>query len=176
MARIDPYRLVSRIAYLDMPDEGPDLLDANDLLASIGQHCTNSGHYYASPAILRRLCWWQDDATAEVLKVWRDELVDRGEIAILPIGACCYSGATMDLIRVTHRSRHPRWSSYARPYIPGRIRQAVYKRDNFSCVSCSTTENLSLDHIHPYSHGGPDTFENLQTLCRSCNSRKGAKV
>lgn len=39
-----------------------------------------------------------------------------------------------------------------------------------------TTEHLSLDHIHPYSLGGEDTLGNLQTLCRPCNSRKGARV
>jgi len=176
MARLDPYRLMSRIARLEMPDEGPDLLDADDLLSSIGENCTNSGHYYSRPALLRKLCWWQDDVTAEVLEVWRDELVERGEIAILPLGMCCYTDSTVDLVRVTYRHRHPRWSAYARPYIPGRIRRAVYERDNFACLSCATTEGLSLDHIHPYSMGGPDTFENLQTLCRSCNSRKGAKV
>ena len=32
------------------------------------------------------------------------------------------------------------------------------------------------DAIHPYSLGGEDTFDNLQTLCRPCNSRKGARV
>lgn len=37
-------------------------------------------------------------------------------------------------------------------------------------------ESLSLDHIHPHSRGGSDQPENLQTLCRSCNSKKGARL
>ena len=36
-------------------------------------------------------------------------------------------------------------------------------------------EDLTLDHIIPESHGGHTTAENLQTLCRSCNSHKGRK-
>jgi hypothetical protein len=66
----------------------------------------------------------------------------------------------------------PRW----RKKIPDSLRMAVYDRDGWACLHCGTTESLSLDHIHPHSLGGEDTFENLQTLCRPCNSRKGARV
>lgn len=63
-----------------------------------------------------------------------------------------------------------------RPPIPSLLRQAVYERDGHQCLRCGATEELTLDHIYPYSMGGADTFENFQTLCRPCNSRKGAKV
>lgn len=63
-----------------------------------------------------------------------------------------------------------------RAKIPDVLRLEVYARDGFACLHCGTTERLSLDHIYPWSLGGPDTLENLQTLCRPCNSRKGAKV
>lgn len=69
------------------------------------------------------------------------------------------------------------WSvRYDRFPIPAELRAAVYERDRWRCLHCGTTENLSLDHIWPYSKGGPDTYENLQTLCRPCNSKKGAKT
>lgn len=64
----------------------------------------------------------------------------------------------------------------ARPPIDPELRRAVYERDGFSCVNCLATDDLSLDHIHPWSLGGPDTFENFQTLCRPCNSSKGDRV
>lgn len=67
-------------------------------------------------------------------------------------------------------------SSPVRPRISDRVRRFVYKRDNHRCVECGATENLSLDHIYPYSRGGSDSHENLRTLCRSCNSKKGARV
>ena len=63
-----------------------------------------------------------------------------------------------------------------RPAIPAVLRQRVYERDGNQCLSCGAADDLSLDHIYPYSLGGPDTFANLQTLCRPCNSRKGVRV
>lgn len=61
------------------------------------------------------------------------------------------------------------------PILPS-LRQAVYDRDGWACVKCGSTESLTLDHIIPWSHGGPDALGNLQTFCRSCNSSKGARV
>lgn len=40
---------------------------------------------------------------------------------------------------------------------------------------CGTRNHLSIDHIEPFSRGGAHHESNFQTLCRSCNSRKGVK-
>ena len=69
-----------------------------------------------------------------------------------------------------------RYNPYARDPIPKELREAVYERDGYKCVNCGSTEHLSLDHIYPWILGGEDTYDNLQTMCRSCNSRKGAKT
>lgn len=59
--------------------------------------------------------------------------------------------------------------------IPTELRWEVWRRDNFTCKHCGSRHDLTVDHIIAESKGGPTTIENLQTLCRPCNSRKGAK-
>jgi len=59
--------------------------------------------------------------------------------------------------------------------IPTLLRMQVLVRDGSKCVRCGSTERLHADHIIPEKRGGPTTLENLQTLCGSCNSKKGAK-
>ena len=60
--------------------------------------------------------------------------------------------------------------------IPPEVRLAVYQRDGHRCAECGSADDLSLDHIVPWSLGGSDGPDNLQTLCRPCNSSKGARV
>jgi hypothetical protein len=60
--------------------------------------------------------------------------------------------------------------------IPGPVRRAVYERDAYRCVVCGTWLDLTLDHIVPESKGGQATVDNLQTMCRTHNSQKGARL
>lgn len=55
-----------------------------------------------------------------------------------------------------------------------RLRDMVLKRDHYICQSCGEPSGWSahVDHIQPRSVGGPDTLENLQTLCHDCHNRK----
>ena len=71
-----------------------------------------------------------------------------------------------------------------------RFKRVVLVRDNFTCQACGSHpigENkhglevpligeLAVDHIRPYSKGGESTQDNLQTLCRKCNGKKGNKL
>jgi 5-methylcytosine-specific restriction endonuclease McrA len=47
---------------------------------------------------------------------------------------------------------------------------------NFSCAHCGSQDDITQDHIIPLSRGGANLIENIQPLCRSCNSRKRDKV
>lgn len=59
--------------------------------------------------------------------------------------------------------------------IPMDLRWRVWERDNFTCLGCGTRRRLSVDHILAESLGGTLRLDNLQTLCCSCNSKKGAR-
>ncbi|WP_448222435.1 HNH endonuclease [Gordonia iterans] len=60
--------------------------------------------------------------------------------------------------------------------IPYTVRWIVLRRDRFRCVWCYSRDNLQMDHIIPWSAGGPDTVENLRTLCGSCNEARSNRV
>lgn len=59
--------------------------------------------------------------------------------------------------------------------VPTEIRWEVWERDNFTCKTCGVRKDLTIDHILAVVNGGTNDLENLQTLCFSCNSRKGAR-
>ena len=55
-------------------------------------------------------------------------------------------------------------------------RREVFIRDDYTCQYCGKhTSDLTIDHIHPRSKGGPHTWDNLVSACRTCNHRKGGK-
>lgn len=43
------------------------------------------------------------------------------------------------------------------------------------CLCCGTAKDITVDHIIPVSEDGSDTQDNVQPLCRSCNSSKKRK-
>ena len=57
-----------------------------------------------------------------------------------------------------------------------KMRELVFARDHYRCCSCGSLDDLVCDHFYPVSRGGKTIIENLQTLCWTCNSRKGARV
>lgn len=62
---------------------------------------------------------------------------------------------------------------YKKAKIPMALRWQVWERDNFTCQACGARRLLTVDHIIAEVKGGTLELTNLQTLCGSCNSRKG---
>lgn len=60
--------------------------------------------------------------------------------------------------------------------LPAATRSYVLNRDEHTCQTCGATENLTIDHIIPLAEGGTNDISNFQTLCQSCNSRKGRRM
>jgi 5-methylcytosine-specific restriction endonuclease McrA len=60
-------------------------------------------------------------------------------------------------------------------------RLAIHIRDEFQCLCCGRSlkdaepGDIALDHLLPRSAGGKNEATNLATICRTCNSARGAK-
>lgn len=60
-------------------------------------------------------------------------------------------------------------------FIPPSWRKILLEKSGGKCVHCSTKLTIKtarIDHIIPWSKGGPTKLENLQTLCDRCNGTK----
>jgi 5-methylcytosine-specific restriction protein A len=70
----------------------------------------------------------------------------------------------------------PTSSAHRRRALPYAIQLQVFERDGSCCLNphCDKLdERLTCDHIVAVACGGTDALSNLQTLCGTCNSRKG---
>jgi hypothetical protein len=69
----------------------------------------------------------------------------------------------VDIKTVAHMGRH----------IPAPLRTAVEERDRVCQVpTCDMTIGLEIDHIKPFSEGGPASLENLVRLCKRHHLQK----
>lgn len=55
-------------------------------------------------------------------------------------------------------------------------REAIKVRDEYSCVYCGSTHELTIDHVRPKAKGGPTTADNCVCCCRACNQAKGSML
>ncbi|MDP9987677.1 5-methylcytosine-specific restriction endonuclease McrA [Arthrobacter oryzae] len=51
-------------------------------------------------------------------------------------------------------------------------RRGVLRRDGHKCAYCGKAAH-TIDHVHPKSRGGADSWENLVAACLRCNNVKG---
>lgn len=58
-------------------------------------------------------------------------------------------------------------------------RDILYMRDRFICAYCGqrvANAKLTIDHIHPKSKGGQNTWTNAVTACKPCNHYKADRT
>lgn len=79
---------------------------------------------------------------------------------------------TPAVARLLARVRWNRWDvKFSRPNI--------YKRDAYTCQYCRrqmSAHRLTFDHVVPRSRGGPTTWQNITTACKTCNQKKGNRT
>ena len=111
----------------------------------------------------------QDDGRPTI--VWRNLPKRKGHFVL-----CydCVERLSIQFLPVKHKSKTI--IILKRIIISETIRNSVFKRDGYKCIACGSGKRLALDHIIPFSAGGETKKKNLQTLCKSCNSKKGSKV
>lgn len=96
---------------------------------------------------------------------------------------CCSKGCTD---KYWAHVKERRINSNCRPgMFWNEIKLAVFKRDNYTCQKCGTTErhrkndfmmeNMECHHIVAINHGGTNEISNLITLCHDCHSQSHGK-
>jgi len=58
-------------------------------------------------------------------------------------------------------------------------RRNIFKRDHWACQYCGCqpgSDELTIDHVTPRSHGGTSTWENCVLACIDCNKRKADRT
>jgi HNH endonuclease len=69
----------------------------------------------------------------------------------------------------------PDWMRTTRPSLSDTKRSIVLARDDFRCQHCGSELDLQIDHVRPLALGGGNDVDNLQVLCKRCNTSKGAR-
>ena len=57
-------------------------------------------------------------------------------------------------------------------YITPIVRRKVWIRNKGQCAGCGSRKDLQYDYIVPTSHGGNNTIDNLQLLCKTCHQEE----
>ncbi|WAH35429.1 HNH endonuclease [Alicyclobacillus dauci] len=84
---------------------------------------------------------------------------------------------TVDRANKETRAGRARWTQHGvlvlhdAPERNAEYRRIVFKRDNGTCLWCGEPAN-TVDHIVPYSEGGPYHPSNLFCACESCNQKR----
>jgi HNH endonuclease len=69
----------------------------------------------------------------------------------------------------------PDWMHTTRPSMSKTKRNSVLARDGYQCQHCGSGHDLQIDHVRPLALGGGNNVDNLQVLCKRCNTSKGAR-
>jgi hypothetical protein len=103
-----------------------------------------------------------------------DSYLSNGEVRLFQIRPCGKRHSLKLICAECRKSRALAKMNRSRNPIIPHLREWIIDRDLNKCCACGATEDLTVDHVFPVILGGKTNPDNLQTLCRSCNSSKGS--
>ena len=113
----------------------------------------------------------------------RDLVIERLKKEVDHLGLIKADGGSR--VEVIHRTRAPKRTERDAPRRSKNIRAVLFRKQRGRCVAPCGEDGegrelpidiFHIDHIHPTSKGGPNTDENLQLLCPTCNGKKGNRT
>lgn len=113
-------------------------------------------------------------------KLWRENNPEKAKEE-----NCLYHERKLELARLNYdpeKGREKNENRRAKRLAAGgTITQAewlsVLQKYGHKCLWCNKTGiSLTMDHVVPLAIGGTHTIDNIQPLCRSCNSKKGTQI
>lgn len=130
------------------------------------------------------------DCTNEYKRAWREENAER--LLVLDLAyrrkydaehkeavaatKLAWARANPDKRVAAQNKRRSRILSSTEHYTSEEWQELCKKYGN-ACLACGRVDRqLSVDHVIPLSKGGSNAIDNIQPLCRPCNSSKNAKI
>jgi hypothetical protein len=80
-----------------------------------------------------------------------------------------------DKLKALNHTRRTRVTKAGGSFTGAEWRQLCAQYDN-RCLKCGKEGKLTADHVIPVVMGGTSDISNIQPLCKSCNSSKGATI
>lgn len=114
---------------------------------------------------MRRMRQSNPEKVAAASKRWREK-----NSGYLP----SWRAENPESISVYNRNRHARVKNSVGKFSPKEWRELCAKYGH-CCLRCKKRKPLTVDHVVALSKGGENNISNIQPLCGSCNSWKGAR-
>lgn len=113
--------------------------------------------------------WYKSTARAEIERRYRSKPKTKA-LAVKRTKA--YKDRNPDKRRAWDREYGYRRRNYNAGYFDREAVKVKFDELGNKCVECNGTP-VEVDHIVPLSKGGTNHIDNLQPLCKPCNSAKG---
>ncbi len=166
------------ICYMELPVTYHKLLKSGSRYIEGRMIATNKKLYFLAPTGSFTVTWSSVLSANYNSQGFQLELTRQSGSGLYFAGDPQYIAVVLDtIIRISKRQIVPaKTTSGNRTAIPQEVKSAVWRRDQGKCVQCGSNQYLEFDHVIPISLGGANSINNIQLLCRGCNSKKSNRI